>query len=219
MIIINFKNYVHGKKALDLAKLIEKYLPRAIVAVSSVDIGCIASHTKLKVFAQHVDAPSSPQKSTGFVTLDAVKSDGAQGTLLNHSEHQISLSEINMTVGELREAGLKSVVCAPTLGVVKKLLNLANKPDAIAFEDVELIATNKSITNYRTEDIKKFVRLLEKTKIIPLCGAGINSAEDVKKARELGCRGVLISSAIANAPLRQAEKLLREIKEKFLYPV
>ena len=213
MIIINFKNYVHGKKSLDLAKLIEKYLPQAIVAVPSVDISTIASHTKLKIFAQHVDISSSPQKSTGFVTLDALKSDGAQGTLLNHSEHQISLSEINMTVGDLREAGLKSVVCAPTLGVVKELLKLANKPDVIAFEDVELIATGKSITEYRTNDVEKFVSLLLKTKIIPLCGAGISSADDVKKAFELGCKGVLISSAIVNAPLKKAEKLLRELRE------
>ena len=83
----------------------------------------------------------------------------------------------------------------------------------MAFEDIELIATNKSITAHRKDDITKFVKLLEKSKIIPICGAGVHSAEDVQKAYNLGCKGVLIASAIANVPLKKAEELLKDLSK------
>lgn len=209
MIIINFKNYVSGKRALELAKAIERYLPEAIVAVSAVDIGYISYYTKLKVYAQHVDCVSSPQRSTGFVTVVGVKSYGAIGSLLNHSEHQLDESVLWNTLNDLKEYKLKSVVCAHNLKIAERIIKL--KPYAIAFEDLDLIATNKSITSYRTEDLEKFVKMLKAKKILPFCGAGIHSAEDAAKAFELGCKGVLISSAIANVPLKKAEKLLSEI--------
>lgn len=211
MIVINFKNYKTGKEALELARTIEKYLPKAIVAVPAVDIEKIAQKTKLTVFAQHVDNTASPKRSTGFVTPNIIKKAGAKGSLLNHSEHQLSESLIKKTISELDEAKLKTILCVPTLKIAEKLKKL--NPWAMAFEDIELIATNKSITQYRTNEIKRFVETLKDTMIIPLCGAGIHSAEDVAAAKKLGCKGVLIASAIAAVPLKKAEKLLKEISQ------
>lgn len=209
MIIINFKNYKFGKKSLRLARKIEKYLPRAVVAVPSIDIGLIAGKTKLKVYAQHVDCAQTGNRSTGLLTAKAIKVHGAIGTLLNHSEHPLSFGELQAILGDLEEEKLKSVVCVPTLKFVREVIKL--KPSAIAFEDVELIATNKSITNYKTDEIREFAKMLEGTKIIPLCGAGISSVEDVREALRLGCRGVLIASAIAN--VNKPERLLKEISK------
>ena len=84
-------------------------------------------------------------------------------------------------------------------------------PYAIAFEDPKLVGSGKSITQYRSSDVKKFAELFKNSKIIPLCGAGINSADDAKEAYALGCKGVLIASAIAN--VNKPEKLLKEIAE------
>jgi len=210
MIIINFKNYVNGKRALKLAKLIEKYLPSAIVAVSATDITRISNYTKLKVCAQHTDCVYYKYKSTGFLTAETVKSAGAVGSLLNHSEHQLNYKILCRTLNDLQEHKLKSVVCTQSLRNIENFIKL--KPSAIAFEDLDLIETNKSITQYRTKDVKKFADSLKGKRIIPLCGAGIHSAQDVVMARKLGCKGVLISSAIVNVPLRRAEKLLIEIK-------
>ncbi len=209
MIVINFKNYKTGKSALNLAKQIEKYLPKAIVAVPTIDVYLIKANTKLKVFAQHINSPASPTKSTGFVTAEIIKAHGVIGSLLNHSEHQMSLGGIQAALGDLEEEGLKSIVCVPTLKVAEEVIKL--KPYAIAFEDLELIATGKSITKYNPKALKNFIKIMKKTNIIPLCGAGISSYEDVKEANNLGCKGVLIASAIANS--KNPSSLLRKLKE------
>ena len=88
MIVINFKNYKTGKDALKLAKLVEKYLPKAIVAVPATDIENVAEKTNLRVYAQHVDCLED-KKGTGFITPKSIKRDGAAGAILNHSEHPI----------------------------------------------------------------------------------------------------------------------------------
>lgn len=207
MIIINFKNYKFGKKSLELARKIEKYLgKRAIVAVSGVDIGLIAGKTKLKVYAQHVDNEEG-KRASGFILPEAVKKEGAVGTLLNHSEHRISFKEIKESLKKCRKIGLKAVVCASSLSEVRKIKKL--KPYAIAFEDSKLVGSGKSITKYRSNDVKKFAFMLKRGSVLALCGAGINSADDVREAFRLGCRGVLIASAIAN--VNKPERLLKEI--------
>ncbi|MFH1290051.1 MAG: triose-phosphate isomerase [Nanoarchaeota archaeon] len=211
MIIINFKNYTSGDKTLRLAKKIEKYLPKAIVAVPAVDIRGIAEKTKLHVFAQHIDAIGG--RATGFLLPETTKAVGAQGTLLNHSEHPLPYRVLKRAVPRAHKAGLRVILCAPTIRDAKKLLKL--KPEAIAFEDKKLIGTKKSITQYRIEEVKKFAELLNNSPhgCVPLCGAGINSAEDVKASHNLGCFGVLIASAIAKAPAKKAEAFLKDLSK------
>lgn len=208
MILINFKNYTSGKKTIELAKLIKKSLPSAIVVVSDLDVRDVAAHVNIHVFAQHVDYFKT-NRATGFAIPEKVKSAGAEGTLLNHSEHPLTDETIARTIKRTNETGLRVVLCAPTLKRAKSFMKFS--PYAIAFEDPKLVGSGKSITEHRSNDVEKFSKLLQKTKIIPLCGAGISSAQDVKKARELGCKGVLIASAVANVPLKRAEKILREI--------
>lgn len=210
MIIINFKNYVSGKKALELAKAIEKHLPSAIVAVNDFDAGLIAKKTRLKVFVQHMDYFKT-DRATGFIIPEIVKKSGAVGSLLNHSEHRLRDETIEKTIKRANETGLGIVVCAESVKRAKKFLGFG--ANAIAFEDLDLVASGKSITEFKEKEIKVFVRLFKGKKVLPLCGAGIHSAQDVVRAYELGCKGVLISSAIANVPLKKAERLLKEISK------
>ena len=193
MIVVNFKNYKFGSDVLKLAKRIEKLDKKAIVAVPSVNIKEVAEKTKLKVYAQHIDSPASPEKSTGYVTAKAIEKAGAKGSLLNHSEHK--LVNVQAPLGDLQERKLKGIVCVSTLREAKELKSL--KPEFMAFEDPELIATGKSITQYKSGDIKKFVSLLKGSGITPLCGAGISIKKDVAEAKRLGCKGVLVASAVA----------------------
>jgi len=125
---------------------------------------------------------------------------------LNHSEHRITMTNIRKTVKRCGEVGLKLVICAGTLRQVQQLKKL--NPFAIAFEDKKLIATGKSITSYKANEVKKFVELLKDTDIIPLCGAGITSGEDVAAAMLLGCKGVLVASAVANS--QRPEQFLKD---------
>ena len=132
MIIINFKNYVYGRKSLKLAKKIEKFLPSAIVAVPSVNIRYISFNTKLKVYAQHLDYFNG-EKTTGHLIPEVAKAHGIVGTLLNHSEHKIKPEEIRKTINECKKINLKVIVCAANLIESKEIKKF--RPFAIAFED------------------------------------------------------------------------------------
>lgn len=206
MIIINFKNYKRGKSALDLARTIFLYSNQAIVAVSALDIKDITQNTELPVFAQHTDC-QEPGKSTGYIIPESLQENGAKGTLLNHSEHPLSFQIIKKTIKRCNERNLKVVLCAKNMTQVKRFKTL--NPYAIAYEDPKLIASGKSVTSQNPAIIQKFVKILEDTEILPLCGAGISGGEDIKKAYELGCKGVLIASAIADT--HDPEKILKEI--------
>lgn len=209
MIVINFKNYKSGSSAIRLAGNIWKILPDAIVAAGAADIRQISSiYPKEKIFAQHVDFVEG-KLSTGFLSAETLKSHGGKGSLLNHSEHRLTIELIRKTVKQMKKEKLKIILCAKDLEEAKSFISLA--PDAIAFEDKKLIGSGKSITKYKSKAVEKFASTLKGTKIIPLCGAGISTAEDILAAYELGCKGVLIASAIASAPKQKVKKLLKEI--------
>lgn len=193
VVVVNFKNYVFGKKTLAIAKKIERVNRKVIVAVPTIDIEEIVSKTKLKVYAQHVDYVSG-NKTTGYILPESVKAVGGKGMLINHSEHKIPFREVKLTVERCKKLKLETVVCVSKLSNVKKIMKL--KPMAIAFEDPKLISSGKSITKYNPKAVEKFVSLLKGNKIIPLCGAGISSKEDIVESKKLGCKGVLVSSAV-----------------------
>ena len=206
MIVINFKSYKVGKEVVDLVRTIEIHCNKAVIAVPSVYLKDIVKETSLDVYAQHVDFIEKG-KGTGFVIPESLVDSGVKGSLLNHAEHQISMSNIKKTIERCNTLRLKLVVCVDSIEKAEKIKKL--KPYGIAFEDPKLIGTGKSVTSYDANDIKKFVKILEGSNIIPLCGAGISSGEDVKAALSMGCKGVLVSSIIANS--QNPEKFLKEV--------
>lgn len=207
MIIINFKNYVYGKSSLDLAKKVKKHLPKAIVAVSAADVRGIEYYTGLQVFSQHVCFNDTPA-TTGYINIETLKQAKAKGSLLNHSEHRLKKEYIKKTISRANKLGFKILLCVKNLKEAKEYKKL--KPWAMAFEDPKLISTGKSITKYNAKSVSEFAKILKNSKIIPLCGAGINSKEDVIEAKKLGCQGVLIASAIAKS--KNPDKILKSLK-------
>jgi triosephosphate isomerase (TIM) len=210
MIVINFKNYKKGKEVVELARKIQKYLSKAVVCVPALDIKEVVRKAKLTVYAQHVSC-FYKGKSTGYVVPEFVRYDGGAGSLLNHSAHRISEEMVVKTMKVARKARLKIILCVSSLKEAKKFKKL--KPYAMAYEDKKLIGTGKSITKYKSKDVSRFAELLKGTGIISLCGAGVSSVEDVKAARKLGCKGVLISSAVANS--RSPERLLNKLSQMY----
>ncbi|MEM3113049.1 MAG: triose-phosphate isomerase [Candidatus Pacearchaeota archaeon] len=194
MNVINFKAYKQGRQVIDLAKQISRYDRNAILCVQAVDIFSVSKAVKNLVFAQHVDSREKG-RNTGFVILEAIKSAGAKGTLINHSEHRINFKDIKLVTEKCKKLNLKTIVFISELKEVNKIKKL--KPWAIAYEDPYLVGTGKPITKYKAENVKKFAEILKKTGIISLCGAGISSREDIIMAKKLGCKGVAIGSAIA----------------------
>ncbi len=204
IIVVNFKNHKKGKQVLELAWLIQRYNKSAIVGVPFQNISDVSKKTKLKTYAQHLNNQFNAHK---------VKSLGANGVFLNHSDHRLKFNKLKQQVIEANSRGLSIIAFISTFSEAKQIINnkaLNSKINYLAFEDPKLIGTGKSITQYKASDVLKFSKLFKspkKSKILPLCGAGISSREDVIKAKKLGCKGVAIASAITK------EKNKNKIKE------
>ncbi len=200
ILLINFKTYpsATGKNAIKLAKICKeisrKTKTKIVVAAQIADIHNISKI--ISTVSQHVDY-FDQGRYTGYVLPEAVKANGAIGSLINHSEHKLSLDAVKKTIERCKKLKLKTIVCAASLKEVKKIKEF--KPDYIAYEVPELIATGVSISKVKASSVKKFVKLLKGTKIVPLVGAGVSTGNDVKAALKLGCKGVLVASAITKA--------------------
>ncbi len=223
IIIINCKTY--GKVTESLAKKIaessQKIIQKRtaenkkkiniIIAVPATEIGSIASLGLIPVIAEHVD-PEEPGAHTGRITAEDIRYHGAIGSLINHSEDPTTMERIKKTIIRLAKNHLLSFVCvkdSKTAGEVAKLT-----PDFIAVEPPELIGTNNSISNSKPELITKSIEEIQKTGQIPLLvGAGIKNKEDVKKAVELGARGILVASGVTKA--KNIEKAIEELASGF----
>jgi triosephosphate isomerase len=205
LLLINFKTYKEatGKNAVKLAKTCEaiakKYGVSIAVAPSILDLSEVASRVDIPVFSQHIDPILKDGKHTGHVLAENVKAVGAVGTLLNHSERRLSLGEIEECIKIAKRFGLITVCCSESPERSEQIAKLG--PDFIAYEDPVLIGSGIPISKAKADSVKEFVELLRKVnpKVIPLCGAGISTGEDVKAALKLRTKGVLVASAIVLA--------------------
>ncbi len=199
-IIVNFKTYesATGDKALELAKIHEKVAKQEnvsiAVCVQLADLHRIANEVEIPVFAQHID-PVNYGSNTGHVLPESVKQVNAFGTLLNHSEHQISIETIQKSIERAKEAGLYTILCADTPEKAQEIKQF--DPDLIAVEPPELIGGDTSVSSAKPEVIEKSVELIGKQKL--LVGAGVKNARDLQKAIELGASGVLLASGVTKA--------------------
>ena len=154
--------------------------------------------SKLLVFAQHLD-DAKVGSTTGYMIPELVKKSKVNGALINHSEHRISPKEITNLVKRLKKLKMKTVVCVKNVREAEKYAKL--NPTYIAIEPPELIGTGRAISTERPGLITKSLSAVKKarnsTKL--LCGAGIVTSEDVKRAMELGSRGILVASGIVKS--------------------
>ncbi|NWF86609.1 triose-phosphate isomerase [Candidatus Bathyarchaeota archaeon] len=216
MIIVNFKTYLEatGRRAVELAKKAEKVRNETKVSIGLApqfaDIATVVKAVTIPVFAQHVD-PIKSGSFTGHVLAESVKEAGAVGTLINHSERQLRLSDISEIVNRTRELGLISLVCANTPNISAAVAAL--KPDIIAIEPPELIGTGIPVSKAKPEVVTGTVKLVKEinNKVAILCGAGISRGDDVATALKLGTEGVLVASGIVKA--KDPYSVLREFAE------
>lgn len=219
IIILNYKTYsqASGENALKLSKIADKIMKKTkvniVIAPQFADIYRIKREFKVPIFSQHIDA-ISPGSHTAHILPENVKEAGAVGTLLNHSERQLANDVVRESIEIGKRLGLEICVCAPSPEESAKLAKF--KPDYVAFELPELIGSGISISKTEPELVESSVqKILEANPdVIPLCGAGISSGEDVYAALKLGTKGVLVASAFAKAS--DPEKKLNELVEGVL---
>jgi len=214
VVIVNFKTYreVEGYRSLSIARFCQDVSKETGVCIAVcpplVELSTVASSVNIPVLAQHTD-PVKPGSHTGWTTPEAVKAAGASGALLNHSEHKMMLSDISTSVRLCRSATLQTVVCADSAETAGACAFL--KPDFIAIEPPELIGGEVSVTNAKPEVVENAVRAVHRIddNIPVLCGAGVKTGEDAKRAIELGARGVLLASGVVKS--EDVKKALQDL--------
>jgi triosephosphate isomerase len=204
MIIVNFKTYLEatGQRAVELAKQAEKASKETgvyiAVAPQFTDLKSVAEAVEIPVYAQHID-PIKPGSNTGHILVDAVKQAGAVGTLINHSERQIKLADIDAVIRLACEHGLISCLCTnnPTTSASAAYLC----PDIISIEPPEFIGTGVAVSKAQPEAVTNTIKNVRKVNddAVILCGAGISHGEDVAVALKLGTHGVLVASGVVKA--------------------
>ncbi len=203
-IIINMKNYpeILGPGSVELAKAAERVARQTgatiIVAPPGAMVALVAASVSIPVFSQTVGSEQGPKSTGGFVP-EAVKGAGASGTLLNHSESPKTLRELRRLVPRAKRLPLSVCLCGATAARAVSLAALG--PDHVAIEPPALIGSGVAVSKARPELVSDSVSKLRgsgfRGKI--LCGAGIVTGEDVRRAMELGADGVLVSSSVVKA--------------------
>ena len=211
-VVVNFKAYseVDGTGSTDLAKICEEVSQEKNVSIAicppMVELGAVARSVHIPTFSQNADA-FEPGSATGWVTPSMVKSTGAIGTLINHSEHRTDNETIGKIVELCKKYGLCTIVCAENVQKAKDVATFS--PDFIAVEPPELIGGDISVTTANPKIVEDTVAAVKEVNcnVSVLCGAGVKTGEDVSTAIKLGADGVLLASGVVKSK-NQKETLL-----------
>ncbi|MCE4610302.1 MAG: triose-phosphate isomerase [Desulfurococcales archaeon] len=216
ILAINFKAYktAFTDTAVKIAEAASKAVTlynnlRVILAVPSPLVYILSSiHEDL--YLQHVD-PVEYGSRTGYLPARALEHLPVKGTLLNHSEHKMTIRHIDYAIKTIREIGKEILVCADTPQEAAALTHL--KPNMIAVEPPELIGTGIPVSRAKPEVITKAVDAVHRidSDIPVLAGAGISGPEDAVKAVELGAKGVLVASVVMKS--KTPKRTLIELAE------
>jgi len=203
IIIVNFKLYPSGmgEKGLRLAKILDEVSRERnvsiAIAVNPLDFNRIKHNVEIPVMLQHVDAVGYGAH-TGRINIELAAEMGVDGILINHSERRLTIADIDYLIQKTKKHQITSVVCTNNARVSGSIAFL--EPDMIAMEPPELIGGDISVSTARPEAIVETIEAVKSVKPIPvLVGAGIKNGLDVKKAIELGAKGVLVASGIVKA--------------------
>jgi triosephosphate isomerase len=202
-LVINLKNYneISGDNS---AKIVEDAKNASLLNHKDIIIApppssiLALSKIRIPIISQHVDdVPLGA--TTGFIVPEIIKSYGAVGSIINHSEHKIEHPQIKNLVKRLRELDMISIVCADDLDEVKAVSQFS--PDFLAIEPPELIGKGVAVSKANPSIIKDSVQVVKaiSSEVKVLCGAGIVDTYDVEKAFELGVEGILISSGVVKS--------------------
>ena len=197
LVIINLKSYREAlfENFLKIEKEIRKIQNKNlefILCPNALDLNYVQK-IKTKCFAQHIDNLNYGP-FTGKIVANSIKKLKLKGALISHSEDLDKIDEIKKKILISKKLKLKSCVCVRNIKTAKIILKL--KPDFLAYEPKELIGTKTSVLTKKSE-LKALLKLKTKTKI--LIGAGIKNKQDIIDSKNLGFKGILISSIIAKS--------------------
>lgn len=214
VIVLNVKTYGEavGEKTIEIAKQMEQIGEETgvnmAISVQATDLSLCAKTVDIPVYAEHID-PIKPGSHTGWTLPEAVKDAGAVGTLINHSEHRLTLADIDACLLRAKEVSLDQIICSNNIATSKAIAALG--PQFVAVEPPELIGGDISVTRADPGIVSGSVEAVKdiNKNVHVLCGAGVKNGKDVKKAIELGAKGVLLASGVVKA--KDKSEVLRDL--------
>ncbi len=214
-LILNFKTYLQasGENATKLAEIVAAVSNNSpvqlVICPQAADIYRIREKfPNLKIWAQHMD-PISPGRHTGWTSPTTLLMSGANGTLINHSEHKLeNVDEIKSTIETCKQYQLLSCVALNDTKLINELKS--SSPDIIAFEPQELIGGSNSILDLDPQRAIEFIAQAQNSGSSLVLGAGVRDKQDISTALSLGFQGVLIASGFVTAtdPTNYLQSLL-----------
>jgi len=213
-IVVNVKTYSEatGDHAVQIAELMDSLAKETGaslgVSVQASDIYRVQQAVSIPVFAEHID-PIQPGSHTGWTLPEAIQAAGAIGTLINHSEHRLTLADIDTCINRAKELSLDHIVCTNNIATSKAVACFS--PNFLAVEPPELIGGDTSVTAADPGIVKGSVDAVHEInkKVGVLCGAGVKNGKDVAKAIELGADGVLLASGVVK--VGNKEQVIRDL--------
>ena len=201
---IGLKGYMYGETAVELALEADRAAAEHGVTIlfdpQYVDIPAVAQATAhILVFAQHMD-PVTIGRGNGSVLPEALKAAGAHGTMLNHTERPMTLSDIARAIRRADEVGLLTVVSSDSPEQAAAVAQL--RPNIVLAEPPELIGGNVSVATQMRDFVEQTARLVAGVdpEVLVMCAAGIRTAADVAAIVELGVGATGTTSGITRAP-------------------
>ena len=204
LFVLNLKVYPNclGGAAVRIGSAFDQALRdaglRGAIAPATPDLGTLARELRTPVIAQHADAVEAGPH-TGYVVPEAIAAAGGRGSLVNHSEHRLAFPDIAAVLERLSAVGLEAVLCARDIEDSRGVARL--HPRFLAVEPPELIGGTRSVSAAQPSVVSGTVAAVRE--VWPathvLCGAGIHTRTDVRRAFELGAEGILVSSAVTRA--------------------
>jgi len=209
VIVINYKVYPGsiGPEGLTLSRLCDEISRKSgasiVICPPATELFCVQKEVGIPVWGQAAD-PVEPGGRTGHVTIEMLQNVGAEGLLINHSERRLQIADIEWLVARARRLGLHTCVCANNSAVSRACAALG--PDLIAVEPPELIGGDISVTSANPDIVRSSVDEVRRVNpdVRVLCGAGVKTGKDVRKAIELGAQGVLLASGVVSAKDKRA---------------
>jgi triosephosphate isomerase (TIM) len=216
---IGLKGYLYGAAALRLAREADRagrdHGVTVIFDPQLVDIPAIARATDhLLVFAQHMD-PVVVGRGNGSVLPEAIKEAGAVGTMLNHSERRMTLSQIDRAIQRADEVGLATLVCVDSPEEAAAVAHF--HPNIVLSEPPELIGGDKSVGTQMRGFVERTIEMVGAVdpEIIIMSAAGITTPADVTAMVRLGVGATGSTSGILKAddPVAQMRAMIAAMQE------
>lgn len=205
-LIVNPKAYIYGEETLELAKicdeLAKQYDIDILFTAQHIDIQKVAESTEhIIVTAQHMDGIVAG-RGMGHILPEGIKAAGAKAVILNHAEHQLTISQLAKALKRAEELELLTIVCSDTPEETKAIATFS--PDIMICEPTSLIGTGNTSDDEYIKATNEAVKSVNQN-ILVIQAAGVSTGEDVYRVIMEGADGSGGTSGILNAPSRKGK--------------